>query len=272
MLVNAHEAARLADHTNMRYRGAGSISTRSDACGRALRPRSRGLDIGPGRSGPGLRCSPPTVRPQVLQLSPGGLLEDGVSLVPHAVTGAFQRKPPRRSRLTSQSAEISTPRCSRSQSHRAGVLQVIPTAAETSSSSASAARPFGPKRLGRANRGAEIREIHTGHKGTYGVQRVHAELRGFGRTVNRKRVERLIRKHGLQALHLQRRKRTTPPTGSHHRPPDLVKRRFSAGHLDEKCGCTPRAAGCHGSAPATSAGHTGRDADPQSGRRGGSWA
>ncbi|MYR54749.1 IS3 family transposase [Streptomyces sp. SID625] len=28
----------------------------------------------------------------------------------------------------------------------------------------------------------EIREIHTEHKGTYGVRRVHAELRGFGHT------------------------------------------------------------------------------------------
>jgi hypothetical protein len=34
----------------------------------------------------------------------------------------------------------------------------------------------------------EIREIHTGHKGPYGVRRVHAELRGFGHTVNRKRA------------------------------------------------------------------------------------
>lgn len=41
---------------------------------------------------------------------------------------------------------------------------------------------------------AEIREIHTDHKGTYGVRRVHAELRGLGHTVNRKRVERLMRK------------------------------------------------------------------------------
>ncbi|GAA5707594.1 hypothetical protein AQJ43_37860 [Streptomyces avermitilis] len=38
----------------------------------------------------------------------------------------------------------------------------------------------------------EIREIHTEHKGTYGVRRIHAELRGFGHTVNRKRVERLM--------------------------------------------------------------------------------
>lgn len=45
---------------------------------------------------------------------------------------------------------------------------------------------------------AEIREIHTGHKGMYGVRRVHAELRGFGHTVNRKRVERLMRRHRIE--------------------------------------------------------------------------
>ncbi|MFD9796987.1 IS3 family transposase [Streptomyces sp. NPDC059070] len=56
---------------------------------------------------------------------------------------------------------------------------------------------------------AEIREIHAGHKGTYGVRRVHAELRGFGRTVNRKRVERLMRINGIEGRHLRRRKRTT---------------------------------------------------------------
>ncbi|GAU71444.1 putative transposase [Streptomyces sp. NBRC 110611] len=84
---------------------------------------------------------------------------------------------------------------------------------------------------------AEIREIHTGHKGTYGVRRVHAELRGFGHTVNRKRIERLMRKHGLQGLHLQRRKRTTVPDRLAPPAPDLVQRRFSARHLDEKwCG------------------------------------
>jgi transposase InsO family protein len=84
---------------------------------------------------------------------------------------------------------------------------------------------------------AEIREIHTGHKGTYGVRRVHAELRGFGHTVNRKRVERLMRKHGLEGLHLRRRKRTTVPDRLAPPAPDLVQRDFSARQLDEKwCG------------------------------------
>lgn len=84
---------------------------------------------------------------------------------------------------------------------------------------------------------AEIREIHAEHKGTYGIRRVHAELRGFGHTVNRKRVERLMRKHGIEGRHLRRRKRTTVPDRLAPPAPDLVQRRFTAGRLDEKwCG------------------------------------
>lgn len=84
---------------------------------------------------------------------------------------------------------------------------------------------------------AEIREIHTDHKKTYGVRRVHAELRGFGHAVNRKRVERLMRRHGLEGLHLRCRKRTTVPDRLAPPAPDLVQRDFSARQLDEKwCG------------------------------------
>ena len=84
---------------------------------------------------------------------------------------------------------------------------------------------------------AEIREVHTAHKGTYGVRRVHAELRGFGHIVNRKRVERLMRINRIEGRHLRRRKRTTIPDRLAPPAPDLVQRDFSAGHLDEKwCG------------------------------------
>lgn len=84
---------------------------------------------------------------------------------------------------------------------------------------------------------AEIREVHTAHKGTYGVRRVHAELRGFGHTVNRKRVERLMRLNRIEGRHLRRRKRTTVPDRLAPPAPDLVQRDFSAGKLDEKwCG------------------------------------
>ncbi|MCX4850400.1 IS3 family transposase [Streptomyces sp. NBC_00893] len=84
---------------------------------------------------------------------------------------------------------------------------------------------------------AEIREVHTTHKGTYGVRRVHAELRGFGRTVNRKRVERLMRLNRIEGRHLRRRKRTTVPDRLAPPAPDLVQRDFTAGQLNEKwCG------------------------------------
>ncbi|MEV5785005.1 IS3 family transposase [Streptomyces sp. NPDC052287] len=83
----------------------------------------------------------------------------------------------------------------------------------------------------------EIRAIHADHKGTYGVRRIHAELRGFGHTVNRKRVERLMRANGVEGRHLRRRKRTTAPDRLAPPAPDLVNRVFHAGQLDEKwCG------------------------------------
>ncbi|MFC7792831.1 IS3 family transposase [Streptomyces cinereoruber] len=84
---------------------------------------------------------------------------------------------------------------------------------------------------------AKIREIHADHRGTYGVRRVHAEMRGFGRTVNRKRVERLMRREGIEGRHLRRRKRTTIPDRLAPPAPDLVRRDFTAADLDEKwCG------------------------------------
>lgn len=84
---------------------------------------------------------------------------------------------------------------------------------------------------------AEIREIHAEHGGNYGALRVHAELRGFGHSVNRKRVARLMRKYGIIGRHLRKKKRTTVPDRIAPPVPDLVRRDFTAGALDEKwCG------------------------------------
>ena len=44
---------------------------------------------------------------------------------------------------------------------------------------------------------AEMRQIHADSGGAYGSPRVAAELRRRGRCVNRKRVERLMRHHGI---------------------------------------------------------------------------
>ncbi|MEU6540947.1 IS3 family transposase [Streptomyces sp. NPDC047000] len=85
--------------------------------------------------------------------------------------------------------------------------------------------------------GKEIREIHAEHRGNYGVLRVHAELRGFGHTVNRERVVRLMRKHQIVGRHLRKKKRTTIPGRLAPPVADLVQRDFTAGAPDEKwCG------------------------------------
>ncbi|MFE3138176.1 IS3 family transposase [Streptomyces scopuliridis] len=60
----------------------------------------------------------------------------------------------------------------------------------------------------------EIREIHAEHRDSYGTLRVHAELCGVGHTVNRKRVARLMRKHGLTG---SRRPPGPGPAGLHRR-------------------------------------------------------
>lgn len=84
---------------------------------------------------------------------------------------------------------------------------------------------------------AEIRAIHAEHHGAYGVPRVHAELRARGRPVNRKRVTRLMRSHGVVGRHLRRSKRTTIADKSAPPVPDLMMRDFTATAIDTKwCG------------------------------------
>jgi transposase InsO family protein len=63
---------------------------------------------------------------------------------------------------------------------------------------------------------------------------VDAELRGFGRTVNRKRVERLMRRHGLPCLHLRHRTRTMVPDRLASLAPDFVQRDFHVEQLNER--------------------------------------
>jgi transposase InsO family protein len=74
----------------------------------------------------------------------------------------------------------------------------------------------------------QIRVIHAEFDGTYGSPRVTAELRDAGSKVNRKRVERVMRVFGIAGVHLRRKVRTTVPTPSHQRVPDLIKRDFTA--------------------------------------------
>lgn len=78
----------------------------------------------------------------------------------------------------------------------------------------------------------QILKIRAAHEfaATYGAPRVWWELRRQGVRVGRKRVERLMRKNGLQGAHLRRgwKSGSTRPNSSHTAAPDLVERDFRA--------------------------------------------
>jgi len=88
-------------------------------------------------------------------------------------------------------------------------------------------RPPSKRNRGDAALTETIREIHERSRQTYGSPRVHAELRALGTRCGRKRVERLMRKTGLQGCMRGKRSGTTRRS---KRPAaeDLVKRNFAA--------------------------------------------
>lgn len=79
-----------------------------------------------------------------------------------------------------------------------------------------------------------IREIHAMSRETYGSPRVTGELRlGLRHRVNHKRVERLMRLHGIVGLHRRRRNRGCTRRDPHASPAeDLVNRVFSVSGPD----------------------------------------
>jgi transposase InsO family protein len=77
-----------------------------------------------------------------------------------------------------------------------------------------------------------MREIFDSADGNYGVPRMHAELRRAGLVVNKKRVRRLMRRHGMAGRCRRRRCRTTFPGPDGFDIPDLVGRRFELGAPD----------------------------------------
>jgi putative transposase len=90
-------------------------------------------------------------------------------------------------------------------------------------------RPKASRTLSNEILGEMITTIHTQSWGTYGAPRVHAELRlGHGITCGRKRVARIMRRHGLQGVSRRRRHRTTIPDLGALRSPDHVERDFTA--------------------------------------------
>jgi transposase InsO family protein len=73
---------------------------------------------------------------------------------------------------------------------------------------------------------AEIRRIHARSGGTYGAPRVTAELGRRGQAVNHKRVERLMRTHGIAGYRPRRRRSLTRQDRGAPPVPDLLGRLF----------------------------------------------
>ncbi|MEZ5383484.1 MAG: IS3 family transposase [Microthrixaceae bacterium] len=82
----------------------------------------------------------------------------------------------------------------------------------------------------------EMRTIHAESDETYGQPRMTPELRSRGSCVNHKRVERLMRVHGMVGVHKPAKVRTTIPAEDNPPMPDLVGRHFAPGAPDV-CWC-----------------------------------
>lgn len=77
-----------------------------------------------------------------------------------------------------------------------------------------------------------IRRVHKASRGRYGEPRVTAQLAREGTPVNHKRVERLMRKNGLQGRCGRKKVRTTIRDPKAVPAADLVERQFEQQHLD----------------------------------------
>lgn len=76
----------------------------------------------------------------------------------------------------------------------------------------------------------KIQQIHAASMGTYGSPRIHAELRANGEGCSRRRVERLMRCHGIQGQ-CRRRRRVPVTTDANHRLPvaaNVLNQEFTA--------------------------------------------
>jgi putative transposase len=81
---------------------------------------------------------------------------------------------------------------------------------------------------------ARIREVHEANYCAYGYRRMWKALRRAGEDVGRGRVQRLMRRAGLQGAKRRGKPwRTTTPDPQARRRPDLVGRDFTAGRPNE---------------------------------------
>jgi putative transposase len=88
------------------------------------------------------------------------------------------------------------------------------------------------RQLAEADLVALMQDLFAAADGNYGVPRMFKALRKAGLVVNRKRVARLMRLHGMAGRFRRRRCRTTFPGPDGYHIPDLIGRRFAPGKPD----------------------------------------
>lgn len=80
----------------------------------------------------------------------------------------------------------------------------------------------------------KIKHIYARHKGRYGSPRIHATLKREGDTASRGRVERLMRKNGIEAHRAKRHKRVYQQREQQKAAPNVLDRQFQANKVNEK--------------------------------------
>ncbi|MFI2380533.1 IS3 family transposase [Streptomyces sp. NPDC018964] len=74
----------------------------------------------------------------------------------------------------------------------------------------------------------EITVLHIASRKTYGVPRIHAELRRLGRRVNRKRIARVMRERDIRGVTRRKHRSLTRPDAKAKPAPDLTGHDFHA--------------------------------------------
>jgi len=95
-------------------------------------------------------------------------------------------------------------------------------------------RPESPRKIANRELLADIQRVHAQHRERYGAPRIHVELRAEGHAVSRKRVARLMHRHGIRARAPQRYRVCT--TDSKHSLPvaeNLLDQNFVADRPDQ---------------------------------------
>ena len=95
-------------------------------------------------------------------------------------------------------------------------------------------RGLPPRAARRERLKAEVRRLFERHEGKRGSPMLTADLRDAGWTVSENTVAALMRELGLAARPKKKRRATTRPGSGRWRAPDLIRRDFPAGKINQK--------------------------------------